>query len=334
MTGKNEESVFLKVEGLKTYFDTVRGVVRAVDGIDFEIMGGETVGVVGESGCGKSITALSIMRLFPSPPGRIAGGRIWFKERELTALSAREMRKIRGGEIGMIFQEPMTSLNPVYSVGDQIVEAISLHQDLSRSAIRQRAVSMLGEVGIAAPERRFHDFPHQMSGGMRQRVMIAIALSCNPSLLIADEPTTALDVTIQAQILELMSGLKRKFGTAIMFITHDLGVVAEIARRVIVMYAGKIVEQAPVADIFETPCHPYTLGLLGSIPSDRAIREKSRLTEIKGMVPALTNMPPGCSFHPRCPRKMDICAKEAPGLFTPAPGRQVACWLHAARERE
>ena len=334
MAGKNEESVFLKVEGLKTYFDTVRGVVRAVDGIDFEIMGGETVGVVGESGCGKSITALSIMRLFPSPPGRIAGGRIWFKERELTALSAREMRKIRGGEIGMIFQEPMTSLNPVYSVGDQIVEAISLHQDLSRSAIRQRAVSMLGEVGIAAPERRFHDFPHQMSGGMRQRVMIAIALSCNPSLLIADEPTTALDVTIQAQILELMSGLKRKFGTAIMFITHDLGVVAEIARRVIVMYAGKIVEQAPVADIFETPCHPYTLGLLGSIPSDRAIREKSRLTEIKGMVPALTNMPPGCSFHPRCPRKMDICAKEAPGLFTPAPGRQVACWLHAARERE
>jgi oligopeptide/dipeptide ABC transporter ATP-binding protein len=334
LTGKNEESVFLKVEGLKTYFDTVRGVVRAVDGIDFEIMGGETLGVVGESGCGKSITALSIMRLFPSPPGRIAGGRIWFKERELTALSAREMRAIRGGEIGMIFQEPMTSLNPVYSVGDQIVEAIRLHQNLSRSAIHERAVSMLGEVGIAAPERRFHDFPHQMSGGMRQRVMIAIALSCNPSLLIADEPTTALDVTIQAQILELMSELKRKFGTAIMFITHDLGVVAEIARRVIVMYAGKIVEQAPVADIFETPCHPYTLGLLGSIPSDQAIREKSRLTEIKGMVPALTNMPPGCSFHPRCPRKMDICTEETPGLFTPAPGRQVACWLYAARERE
>jgi oligopeptide/dipeptide ABC transporter ATP-binding protein len=334
LTGKNEESVFLKVEGLKTYFDTVRGVVRAVDGIDFEIMGGETLGVVGESGCGKSITALSIMRLFPSPPGRIAGGRIWFKERELTALPAREMRAIRGGEIGMIFQEPMTSLNPVYSVGDQIVEAIRLHQDLSRSAIRERAMAMLGEVGIAAPERRFHDYPHQMSGGMRQRVMIAIALSCNPSLLIADEPTTALDVTIQAQILELMSELKRKFGTAIMFITHDLGVVAEIARRVIVMYAGKIVEQAPVADIFESPCHPYTLGLLGSIPSDQAIREKSRLTEIKGMVPALTNMPHGCSFHPRCPRKMDICTEETPGLFTPAAGRQVACWLYATRERE
>jgi oligopeptide/dipeptide ABC transporter ATP-binding protein len=334
LTGKNEESVFLKVEGLKTYFDTVRGVVRAVDGIDFEIMGGETLGVVGESGCGKSITALSIMRLFPSPPGRIAGGRIWFKERELTALPAREMRAIRGGEIGMIFQEPMTSLNPVYSVGDQIVEAIRLHQDLSRSAIRERAMAMLGEVGIAAPERRFHDYPHQMSGGMRQRVMIAIALSCNPSLLIADEPTTALDVTIQAQILELMSELKRKFGTAIMFITHDLGVVAEIARRVIVMYAGKIVEQAPVADIFESPCHPYTLGLLGSIPSDQAIREKSRLTEIKGMVPALTNMPTGCSFHPRCPRKMDICTEETPDLFTPAAGRQVACWLYATRERE
>ncbi len=240
------------------------------------------------------------------------------------------MRAIRGCEIGMIFQEPMTSLNPVYSVGDQIVEAIRLHQDLSRSATRERAVAMLGEVGIASPERRFHEYPHQMSGGMRQRVMIAIALSCNPSLLIADEPTTALDVTIQAQILELMNELKRKFGTAIMFITHDLGVIAEIARRVIVMYAGRIVEQAPVADIFETPCHPYTLGLLGSIPSDRAIREKSRLTEIKGMVPALTDMPSGCPFHPRCPRKMDICAEKTPGLFTPASGRQVACWLYGA----
>jgi oligopeptide/dipeptide ABC transporter ATP-binding protein len=213
-------------------------------------------------------------------------------------------------------------------VGDQIVEAISLHQDLSRSATRERAVEMLAEVGIADPGKRFHEYPHQMSGGMRQRVMIAMALSCNPSLLIADEPTTALDVTIQAQILELMSELKRKFGTAIMFITHDLGVIAEIARRVIVMYAGRIVEQAPVADIFESPCHPYTRGLLGSIPSDQAIRDKSRLSEIKGMVPALTNMPLGCPFHPRCPRKMDICVEKVPDLFTPASGRRVACWLY------
>ena len=329
MTGNGEPSVFLKVEGLKTYFDTARGVARAVDGIDFEILGGETLGVVGESGCGKSVTALSIMRLFPSPPGRIAGGRIWFKGRELTALTGKEMRAIRGCEIGMIFQEPMTSLNPVYSVGDQIVEAIRLHQDLSRSATRERAVAMLAEVGIASPERRFHEYPHQMSGGMRQRVMIAMALSCKPSLLIADEPTTALDVTIQAQILELMDELKRKFGTAIMFITHDLGVIAETARRVMVMYAGRIVEQAPVADIFENPCHPYTLGLLGSIPSDQAIREKSRLTEIKGMVPALTSMPSGCPFHPRCPRKMAVCVEKTPGLFAPASGRQVACWLYA-----
>ncbi len=329
MTGKNEPPVFLKVEGLKTYFDTVRGVGRAVDGIDFEILGGETLGVVGESGCGKSVTALSIMRLFPSPPGRIAAGRIWFKGRDLTTLTRREMRTICGCEISMIFQEPMTSLNPVYSVGDQIVEAIRLHQDLSRSAIREKAVAMLGEVGIASPERRFHEYPHQMSGGMRQRVMIAMALSCNPSLLIADEPTTALDVTIQAQILDLMNELKRKFGTAILFITHDLGVIAETARQVIVMYAGRIVERASVADLFENPCHPYTLGLLGSIPSVQAIREKSRLTEIKGMVPPLTNMPAGCSFHPRCPRKMDICAAKNPDLFAPVSGRQVACWLYA-----
>lgn len=329
MTGKSEPSVFLKVEGLKTYFDTDRGVARAVDGIDFEILGGETLGVVGESGCGKSMTALSIMRLFPSPPGRIAGGQIWFKGRELTGLTGKEMRTVRGCEIGMIFQEPMTSLNPVYSVGDQIVEVIREHQDMSRSATRERAVAMLGEVGIASPERRFHEYPHQMSGGMRQRVMIAMALSCNPSLLIADEPTTALDVTIQAQILELMNELKRKFGTAIMFITHDLGVIAETARRVIVMYAGRIVEQATVADIFETPLHPYTLGLLGSIPSDQAIRKKSRLNEIMGMVPALTNMPSGCPFHPRCSRKIDICLEENPGLFVPASDRQVACWLYA-----
>ena len=323
-----QQPLFLKVEGLKTYFDTEQGVVKAVDGVDFEIHGGETLGVVGESGCGKSVTALSIMRLFPSPPGRIAEGRIWFKGRELTGLAKREMRAIRGCQISMIFQEPMTSLNPVYSVGNQVVEAIRLHQNLSRPAARDRAVQMLGEVGIASPERRFHEYPHQMSGGMRQRVMIAMALSCNPSLLIADEPTTALDMTIQAQILELMNELKRKFGTAIMFITHDLGVIAETARRVIIMYAGKIVEQGPVGDIFETPGHPYTQGLLGSIPSDKAIREKSRLTEIKGMVPSLLDLPGGCLFHPRCPKKMKVCEEKLPVLFEPRPGHRVACWLY------
>jgi len=322
-----QQLLFLKVEGLKTYFDTEQGIVKAVDGVDFSILGGETLGVVGESGCGKSVTALSIMRLFPSPPGRIAGGKIWFKERELTGLTKKEMRAIRGCQISMIFQEPMTSLNPVYSVGDQVVEAVRLHQNLSKSGAKDRAIQMLGEVGIASPERRFHEYPHQMSGGMRQRVMIAMALSCNPSLLIADEPTTALDVTIQAQILELMNELKRKFGTAILFITHDLGVIAETARRVIVMYAGKIVEQGRVEDLFENPCHPYTLGLLGSIPSDRAIREKSRLTEIKGMVPSLLDLPRGCLFHPRCPRKMDICGEKSPALFEPQPGHLVACWL-------
>ena len=320
--------VFLKLEGLKTYFDTEQGVIKAVDGVDFEILGGDTLGVVGESGCGKSVTALSIMRLFPSPPGRIAGGKIWFKGQELTRLSKKEMRSIRGCQISMIFQEPMTSLNPVYSVGNQIVEAIRLHQDLSRSGAKDRAVAMLGEVGIASPDRRFHEYPHQMSGGMRQRVMIAMALSCNPSLLIADEPTTALDVTIQAQILELMNELKRKFGTAILFITHDLGVIAETARRVVIMYAGKVVEEGPVGEIFENPCHPYTRGLLGSIPSERAIREKSKLTEIPGMVPSLLDLPAGCIFQPRCPRKSALCDGDYPPFFEPSAGHRVACWLY------
>ena len=328
MSSHPDPLVFLKLEGLKTYFDTEQGVIKAVDGVDFEILGGDTLGVVGESGCGKSVTALSIMRLFPSPPGRFAGGKIWFKGQELTRLSKKEMRSIRGCQISMIFQEPMTSLNPVYSVGDQIVEAIRLHQDLSRSGAKDRAVAMLGEVGIASPDRRFHEYPHQMSGGMRQRVMIAMALSCNPSLLIADEPTTALDVTIQAQILELMNELKRKFGTAILFITHDLGVIAETARRVVIMYAGKVVEEGPVGEIFENPCHPYTRGLLGSIPSERAIREKSKLTEIPGMVPSLLDLPAGCIFQPRCPRKSDLCDGDYPPFFEPSAGHRVACWLY------
>uniref|UniRef100_A0A7V3JAR6 ABC transporter ATP-binding protein n=1 Tax=candidate division CPR3 bacterium TaxID=2268181 RepID=A0A7V3JAR6_UNCC3 len=323
----NQSPLFLKIEGLKTYFNTAQGIVKAVDGVNLEIYGGETLGVVGESGCGKSMTALSIMRLFPSPPGRIAGGKIWFKGIELTSLNKKEIRAVRGKQIGMIFQEPMTSLNPVYSIGNQIVEALRIHQNLSKKSAKDEAIKMLAEVGIASPEKRFYEYPHQLSGGMRQRVMIAMALSCNPSLLIADEPTTALDVTIQAQILELMNDLKRKLGTAIMFITHDLGVIAQMAQRVVVMYAGKIVEQATVKELFECPCHPYTKGLLGSIPSESAIRYKSRLTEIKGVVPSFLELPTGCTFHPRCPQKIAICEREYPFEIELSPEHKVSCWL-------
>ena len=323
-----ESEVILRVKDLRTYFDTTQGVARAVDGVNFEVHAGETLGVVGESGCGKSVTALSIMRLFPSPPGRIAGGEVWFKGQDLTQLSRREMRSIRGCAICMIFQEPMTSLNPVYTVGDQIVEAIRLHQRFSKREAVRKAKEMLDLVGIAEPDRRFYDYPHQMSGGMRQRVMIAMALSCRPSLLIADEPTTALDVTIQAQILDLMNELKRKLGTAILFITHDLGVIADTAQNVVVMYAGRIVEQAEVTVLFERPLHPYTQGLMGSIPSEEAIRLKKKLTEIKGVVPGLTSLPPGCPFHPRCSRRVDRCDKEGPELRAVEQNHKVACWLY------
>jgi peptide/nickel transport system ATP-binding protein len=329
-----DSEVILRVNGLKTYFDTAQGVARAVDGVSFEIRPGETLGVVGESGCGKSVTALSIMRLFQSPPGRFAGGEIWFKGRDLVKLSRGEMRRLRGCEVCMIFQEPMTSLNPVYTVGDQIIEAIRLHQKLSRKEAVGKAREMIDLVGIAESERRLRDYPHQMSGGMRQRVMIAMALSCRPSLLIADEPTTALDVTIQAQILDLMNELKRKLGTAILFITHDLGVVADTAQNVIVMYAGRVMEQAAVEDLFENPLHPYTQGLMGSIPSDEAIRLKKTLTEIKGMVPSLTALPSGCLFHPRCSRRVERCDKEAPDLVTLGKGHRVACWLYQQEQNK
>jgi peptide/nickel transport system ATP-binding protein/oligopeptide transport system ATP-binding protein len=319
--------VILKVNSLKTYFDTEDGVAKAVDGVDFQIRSGETLGVVGESGCGKSVTALSIMRLFPSPPGRIADGEIWFKGSNLVTLSKKKMRRIRGCEICMIFQEPMTSLNPVYTVGDQIIETVRLHQRLSSKEATDRAIEMLEVVGIAEPQRRIKEYPHQMSGGMRQRIMIAMALSCNPTLLIADEPTTALDVTIQAQILELMNDLKVKLGTAIMFITHDLGVVAETAQQVVVMYAGRVVEQADVVSLFENPIHPYTQGLIGSIPSEDAIKTKSRLIEIEGLVPSLTDLPNGCAFHPRCTNRMEKCTDNAPALFEPEKSHRVACWL-------
>ena len=322
----------LKLSDLKTYFYTEEGIVKAVDGVNFEIGKKETLGIVGESGCGKSVTALSIMRLIPEPPGRIVGGEIWFKDQDLTKLRKREMRQIRGNKISIIFQEPMTSLNPVFTIGKQIAGAIKLHQGLSNREALDKAIEMLKTVGIPSPESRIKDYPHQMSGGMRQRVMIAMALSCNPSLLIADEPTTALDVTIQAQILDLMNKLKEEFGTAIIIITHDLGVIAETAQKVVVMYAGKVVECGDVNTIFEEPLHPYTKGLLGSIPSEEVIKTKTRLQEIPGIVPNLARIPPGCPFHPRCPEEMEVCSKEIPSMFEPEKGHKAACCLCAPSE--
>ncbi|BDG61252.1 ABC transporter ATP-binding protein [Caldinitratiruptor microaerophilus] len=321
--------VLVEVRGLRTSFYTEEGVVPAVDGVDLYVRRGETLAVVGESGCGKSVTSLSIMRLIPSPPGRIEAGEILFEGRDLLKLSEAEMRRIRGNEISMIFQEPMTSLNPVFTVGDQIAEAIMLHQGLSRRDAMARAVEMLRHVGIPAPEKRVRDYPHQMSGGMRQRVMIAMALSCNPKLLIADEPTTALDVTIQAQILDLMRRLKAELGMAILLITHDLGVVAEMAERVVVMYAGKVVEEGDVYSIFRNPLHPYTEGLLRSIP--RLDETRERLHVIEGVVPNPMHMPKGCRFHPRCPYATDTCREVEPPLERVEEGGAVAC--HVAAER-
>ena len=324
----------LEVDELQTHFFTAVGTVRAVDGVSYTLKAGETLGVVGESGCGKSVSALSILRLVANPPGRIVGGAIRFEGRNLLELSEPEMERIRGNEISMIFQEPMTSLNPLFTIGRQVSEAIALHQGLSRKEAMDRAVEMLRRVYIPEPERRVHAYPHQMSGGMRQRVMIAMALSCNPKVLIADEPTTALDVTIQAQILDLMRELQETYGTAIVLITHDMGVVAENADRVVVMYAGRKVEEAPAAQLFDNPGHPYTKGLLGSIPHlDTAAQSngvRARLAEIKGMVPSLFDLPPGCSFAPRCGFATDRCRGEVPALEEQRPGHWVACW-HADR---
>ena len=322
----------IEVRGLKTYFYTEGGVVRAVDGVDFIIEPEKTLGIVGESGCGKSMTALSILRLIASPPGRIEAGEIRFHRNgevvDLAKLNprGRQMRSIRGNEIAMIFQEPMTSLNPVYTVGDQIVECIRLHQHLSKRAARSKAIEMLQAVRIPSPEQRIDEHPHQLSGGMRQRAMIAMALSCNPALLIADEPTTALDVTIQAQVLELMNDLRREFQTAILFITHDLGVIADMADDVAVMYLGKIVEIGTVRDIYHNPRHPYTRGLMNSIPSLKT-RTKKSLVPIEGVVPEPLEVPQGCGFGPRCPRAKKICAGEIPVLQEVTPGHQIACWL-------
>jgi oligopeptide/dipeptide ABC transporter ATP-binding protein len=324
------DNYLLEIKGLKTHFFTDEGVSPAVDGVDYAVRKGETLGVVGESGCGKSVTALSIMRLIPEPPGKIIGGDILFENQSLLALSNDEMRRIRGNKISMIFQEPMTSLNPVYTIGNQISEALRLHQGLSKKDAHERAIEMLQLVGIPLPERRVNEHPHQLSGGMRQRAMIAMALSCNPSLLIADEPTTALDVTIQAQILDLMVSLKADLDTAIILITHDLGVVAESAARVVVMYAGKVVEEADVYNIFEHPLHPYTEGLLESIPRiDRSAQKKARLTEIQGVVPIPSQLPDGCHFNPRCPKVMDVCRHENPELKKEGKDHRVRCWLYS-----
>ncbi len=326
----NNNDILLNISGLQTYFYTDEGVSKAVDGVDYYVRKGETLGVVGESGCGKSVTALSVMRLIPQPPGKIIGGDIMFEDQSIITLSSQQMRKIRGNKISMIFQEPMTSLNPVFTIGNQISEAIQLHQGLSKKGALERSIEMLKLVGISSPEQRVKEYPHQLSGGMRQRAMIAMALSCNPSLLIADEPTTALDVTIQAQILDLMTSIKDEFNTAIILITHDLGVVAETVARVVVMYAGKIVEEADVYHIFENPLHPYTVGLLQSIPRiDLNAMKKERLQEISGVVPMPSQLPPGCLFHPRCSQVMDICRNELPELKPhQEKEHKVRCWLY------
>jgi peptide/nickel transport system ATP-binding protein len=318
----------LEIRGLKTHFATDDGVVHAVDGVDLAIDHGETLGVVGESGCGKSITALSVLKLIPMPPGRIADGRILWRGRDLVPLGSADMQKIRSKEIAIVFQEPMTSLNPVYTVGDQIAEVIRLHEKLTRRAARDKAVEMLRLVHIPNPERRVRDYPHQFSGGMRQRVMIAMAISCNPALLIADEPTTALDVTIQAQILDLIAEMKSRLGMAVMLITHAMGVVAEAAQRVVVMYAGKVVEEAPVGELFSQPRHPYTQGLIRSIPRiDTAATHKSRLEAIAGVVPSPLDPMPSCRFAPRCPFAHTACIEAAPPLREIAAGHKVACVL-------
>jgi oligopeptide/dipeptide ABC transporter ATP-binding protein len=320
----------LEVSNLRTSFQTDAGVARAVDGVSFAVEAGEIVGVVGESGSGKSVTSLSILGLIPTPPGRIEpGSSVRFKGEELVGAPESRLRQLRGNEIAMIFQEPMTSLNPVYPVGEQIAESLRLHRKMGKREARSRAVELLREVGIADPEERARAYPHQLSGGMRQRVMIAIALSCEPALLIADEPTTALDVTIQAQILELILALRERRGMGVLLITHDLGVVAEVCDRVVVMYGGEVVEQGSVEELFRDPRHPYTRGLLAAIP--RLGSRVERLAAIPGTVPAPTAWPQGCRFHPRCAEALPRCAREAPPIVTLGAGRSVRCWLEEER---
>jgi len=325
------DAPLLVVDGLRTYFDLRHGTVKAVDDMNFALAPRETLAIVGESGCGKSITALSLMRLVPDPPGRIAGGKVTLDGVDLFSLSEEAMRGVRGKDMAMIFQEPMTSLNPVLTIGSQIAEVLLLHEPINREQAWDKAVDMLRLARIPEPEQRAREYPHQLSGGMRQRAMIAMALACNPKVLIADEPTTALDVTIQAQILDIVLDLQRKFGTAIILITHDLGVVAETAQRVIVMYAGRKVEEAPVEDLFARPQHPYTHGLMASIPrlalmTGQEADVKSRLQEIPGMVPALTDLPAGCVFAPRCTHAQDRCREAYPPYEEKRPRHWAACW--------
>jgi peptide/nickel transport system ATP-binding protein/oligopeptide transport system ATP-binding protein len=315
---------------LRVHFHTLEGTVKAVNGVSFALNKGETLGLVGESGCGKSVTALTILRLLPSPPGRIAGGQVLLHGENLVAALNERMRQVRGGQISMIFQEPMTSLNPVFTIGHQIAETFRIHQDLEGQAAKDATLDVLHKVQIPSPEKRIKEYPHQLSGGMRQRVMISMALACNPEILIADEPTTALDVTIQAQILDLMLALREELGTAVLMITHDLGVIAETAQRVVVFYAGKVMENGDVRTIFKNPFHPYTIGLLNSVPrlGLRSKQGKNRLNEIPGIVPSMFDLPEGCLFAPRCRWSQEICLKEDPKLKTLKPGHQVRCWLN------
>lgn len=323
----------LSIQDLTTRFKSFEGTVLAVDGVDLNMAPGETVGLVGESGCGKSVTAMSILRLLPKRSARIEG-RITFAGKDLLEANEEELLNIRGNSVSMIFQEPMTSLNPVMTIGDQIAEAFVLHQNLTWNEARQKAVEMLDQVQIPSPKSRSRDYPHSLSGGMRQRAMIAMALSCQPRLLLADEPTTALDVTIQAQIMDLMLRLKEKLNTAILLITHDLGLIAEMVSRVIVMYAGQVVEEAPVIELFKEPLHPYTRGLMGSIPKlgQKFTDGRKQLDEIKGIVPSLQNLPPGCRFNPRCPLVMDKCLSQNPAMINIDGQRRVRCWLAGGAE--
>jgi peptide/nickel transport system ATP-binding protein len=331
MQGDATASPLLEIRGLKTHFATEDGMVQAVDGVDITVGRGETVGVVGESGCGKTVTALSVLKLVAMPPGKFVGGQILYQGRDLLPLSAEEMDRIRAKDIAMVFQEPMTSLNPVYTVGEQIAEVLRRHEGLSRKGAIDRTIEMLRLVQIPNADQRLDDYPHQFSGGMRQRVMIAMALACSPKLLIADEPTTALDVTIQAQILDLLADMKARFGMAVMLITHAMGVVAETAQRVVVMYAGKVIEEAPVEQLFADPKHPYTQGLIRSIPRiDTAATQKVRLEAIPGVVPSLLNPPPGCRFAARCRYAMAKCREAVPPLRDVGGGHKVACVLHEA----
>lgn len=325
-------SKLLQVRDLKTHFFTDEGVVKAVDGVSYDLEEGETLGLVGESGCGKSVSALSLLRLIPSPPGKIVGGEVLFEGQDLMRLDEDEIRHIRGNRIAMVFQEPMTSLNPVLTIGRQLTEGLELHLKMDRAAARRRAIELLEMVGIPEAPTRLNDYPHQFSGGMRQRVMIAMALSCNPKLLLADEPTTALDVTIQAQILEIMARLSRELGTAVIIITHNLGVVARYADRVNVMYAGKIVETASARTLYADPRHPYTVGLLKSVPRLDQVR-KDKLEPIEGVPPDLINIPKGCSFYPRCAYRLDKCREEAPPLLQVDSNHYAACWVDVRERR-